>query len=85
MVGYPARTASFSTRRNAERWAKTIEAEMISACSYIMEEDGVSCGLHGRRRPNGRVAKPYICTKWPDDAEVTHRGCALARRDQRPD
>ena len=28
-VGYPARTASFSTRRLAERWATTIEAEMI--------------------------------------------------------
>jgi integrase len=29
MGGYPARTASFPTRRLAERWAKTVEAEMI--------------------------------------------------------
>lgn len=29
MSGFPARTASFPTRRLAERWAKTIEAEMI--------------------------------------------------------
>ena len=29
MCGYPTRTASFPTRRLAERWAKTVEAEMI--------------------------------------------------------
>jgi integrase len=29
MSGYPSRTGSFPTRRLAERWAKTIEAEMI--------------------------------------------------------
>jgi len=29
MSGYPARTATFPTRRLAERWAKTVEAEMI--------------------------------------------------------
>jgi hypothetical protein len=29
MAGFPARTATFPTRRQAERWAKTIEAEMI--------------------------------------------------------
>ena len=29
MAGYPARTASFSSKRQAERWAKTVEAEMI--------------------------------------------------------
>ena len=29
MAGFPARTASFSTKRHAERWAKTVEAEMI--------------------------------------------------------
>lgn len=29
MAGFPARTASFPTKRQAERWAKTIEAEMI--------------------------------------------------------
>ncbi len=29
MSGFPSRTASFPTRRQAERWAKTIEAEMI--------------------------------------------------------
>jgi integrase len=29
MAGFPARTASFSSKRQSERWAKTIEAEMI--------------------------------------------------------
>jgi integrase len=29
LAGFPARTASFPTRRHAERWAKTVEAEMI--------------------------------------------------------
>lgn len=29
MNGFPARTASFPNKRQAERWAKTIEAEMI--------------------------------------------------------
>lgn len=29
MAGYPSRTATFPTKRLAERWAKTVEAEMI--------------------------------------------------------
>jgi hypothetical protein len=29
MAGFPARTASFPTKRLAERWSKTIEAQMI--------------------------------------------------------
>lgn len=29
MAGFPSRTATFPTRRLAERWAKTVEAEMI--------------------------------------------------------
>ncbi len=29
IAGFPARTASFKTRRMAERWATTIEAQMI--------------------------------------------------------
>lgn len=54
----------------------TLEAEIISACSFL-EADGISCALHGRRRPNGRVAKPWLCTQWPRGAEVTHPGCRL--------
>jgi integrase len=29
MTGFPARTASFPTRRQAERWARTIEGQMV--------------------------------------------------------
>lgn len=54
----------------------TLEAEMISACSFL-ERDGISCALHGRVRPSGRVAKPWLCSKWPKGAEVTHPGCRL--------
>lgn len=61
----------------------TLEAEMISACSFL-ERDGISCALHGRRRPNGRVAKPWLCTEWPRGAETTHPGCRLAERTAPP-
>ena len=38
MAGYPARTASFKTRRLAERWAKTLEAEMIEGKHFRSAE-----------------------------------------------
>lgn len=56
-----------------------IECEVISACGYL-EEDGVSCMLHDRVRPDGAPAKPGICTDWPDfdDEEFTgHPGCVF--------
>jgi hypothetical protein len=53
-----------------------LEAEMISACSYLIS-DGVSCGLHGRKRPDGRSAKPDLCFEWPTGAETTHPGCVF--------
>ena len=37
--------------------------------------DGVSCGLHGRLRPDGRTAKPDLCSEWPDDGKGEHPGC----------
>jgi hypothetical protein len=56
----------------------SLGAELISACGYLLD-DGVHCALHGRLRPDGRPAKPDLCSKWPDDAEVSHPGCVLAR------
>jgi hypothetical protein len=57
-----------------------IECEVISACGYL-DVDGVSCVLHGRLRPNGRPAKPGICSEWPDferDDDFTgHPGCVF--------
>lgn len=58
---------------------EAIEAEMISACSYL-GDDGVACSLHGRRRPDGRKAKPDLCHRWPhpSEEETLHPGCVFA-------
>lgn len=57
----------------------TVECQVISACGYL-EDDGVSCMLHDRVRPDEEPAKPFVCTKWPDQrqAYTTHPGCRLA-------
>ncbi len=39
----------------------SLEVEMISACGYL-DDDGIGCTLHGRRRPDGRPAKPDLCS-----------------------
>jgi hypothetical protein len=51
-----------------------LEAEMISACGFL-DEEGANCTLHGRKRPDGRAAKPDLCTEWPDDGKGLHTGC----------
>lgn len=56
----------------------SLGAEMISACSYL-KEDGVRCSLHGRTRPDGRPAKPDLCTDWPEPGDVYHPGCVFGR------
>jgi integrase len=38
MTGFPARTASFPTRRQAGRWGKTIEADMIEGKHFRSAE-----------------------------------------------
>lgn len=55
-----------------------IECEVISACDYL-EQDGVSCALHHRLRPDGHPAKPEVCSAWPDlgPDDVGHPGCRL--------
>jgi len=56
-----------------------IEAEVISACGYLAG-DRISCGLHGRHRPDGSPAKPAVCSTWPEDLEPGdsgHPGCRL--------
>ncbi len=52
MSGYPVRTASFPTRRLAERWAKTVEAEMIEGKHFR----SVEARCHGplKRRVTAR-------------------------------
>ena len=51
-----------------------LEAEMISACGFL-DEEGWNCTLHGRERPDGRSAKPDLCSAWPDDGKGLHPGC----------
>lgn len=63
----------------------SLEVEMISACDYL-GEDGVACTLHGRRRPDGRPAKPDLCSEWPPKNKGLHPGCVFGprRRGGRP-
>ncbi len=55
----------------------SLGAEMISACSFLME-DGIRCGLHGRQRPDGRPAKPDLCSEWPEPGDQYHPGCVFS-------
>ncbi len=52
MSGFPARTASFPTKRQAERWAKTIEAEMIEGKHFR--------NVEARRRTLGEAIDRYL-------------------------
>lgn len=54
----------------------SLGVEVISACGYL-ESGGVLCSLHGRRRPDGRTAKPDLCFNWPSPGDQYHRDCAL--------
>lgn len=57
MAGFPARTASFSTKRAAERWAKTVEAEMIEGKHFRNSE--------ARRRTLGAAIDRYLLEEVP--------------------
>lgn len=58
---------------------RTVVVEMISACAYL-KEDGLHCDLHGRKRPDGRPAKPVLCSTWPEKRTGLHPGCAFRNR-----
>ena len=57
MAGFPARTETFTTKRKAERWAKTVEAEMIEGKHYRSVE--------ARRRSLGDAIDRYIRDEVP--------------------
>lgn len=57
----------------------SIDVEMISACGYI-EDGGVACVLHGRKRVDGRTAKPDLCFEWPPKNKGLHPGCVFKGR-----
>ena len=60
-----------------ERGGKySLEAELISACDFL-GSDGVACVLHGRRRADGRPAKPDLCSEWPHEGKGLHPGCVF--------
>jgi len=57
--------------------AFSLNAEMISACGFLAS-DRVACALHGRIRPDGRPAKPELCSEWPEGGDTLHPGCVFA-------
>lgn len=59
--------------------AYSLEGEFISACAFL-KEDGVNCGLHGRKRPDGRPAKPDLCSEWPEPGDLMHPGCVFRKK-----
>ena len=61
----------------------SLEVEMISACGYLDQADGVSCSLHGRHRADGRTAKPDLCFEWPPKNQGLHPGCVFGPRRRR--
>jgi hypothetical protein len=56
-AGFPARTASFPTRRMAERWAVTVEAEMIEGRHFR--------NVESRRRSLADAISRYIEEELP--------------------
>ena len=57
MAGFPARTASFSSKRQAGRWAKTVEAEMIEGRHFRSAE--------ARRRTLAEAIDRYLEREAP--------------------
>jgi integrase len=68
MSGFPARTANFPTKRQAERWSKTIEAEMIEGRHFR--------GSEARRRTVAAAIDRYMEEEMPKKRDA-HRGRLL--------
>jgi integrase len=68
--GFPARTASFPTRRQAERWAKTIEAEMIEGRHFRHVE--------ARRRTLAEAIDRYLIEELPKKRSQQMHRASLA-------
>jgi integrase len=67
-AGFPSRTASFKTRRLAERWATTVEAEMIEGRHFRTAES--------RRRTIADAIERYIADELPKKRDGNmHRAC----------
>jgi integrase len=69
MIGYPSRTASFKTEREAKRWAATVEAEMIEGRHFRSAQS--------RRRTLGAAIDRYLEDVVPQKRHgEMHRTCA---------
>ncbi|MGH7584455.1 MAG: hypothetical protein ACREL5_14640 [Gemmatimonadales bacterium] len=69
-----ARKAPYLCKTDREQDDQLV-VEILSACSYL---DPVgACTLHGRRRGDGRPAKPVLCSTWPEHRSGLHSGCAF--------
>ena len=69
MRGFPARTASFPTRRLAERWGKTIEASMIEGKHFR--------GVEARRRTLADAIERYTIEELPRKRDARTRAIRL--------
>ena len=69
MAGFPARTATFPTRRQAERWAKTVEAEMIEGKHFRSVE--------ARRRTLAEAIDRYLAEESPRKKDAATRDMRL--------
>lgn len=69
MNGWPTRTASFPTRRQAERWAKTIEAEMIEGRHFKNSA--------ARRRTLAEAIDKYMIEELPKKKSGENHRSAL--------
>jgi integrase len=70
MAGFPARTASFPTKRLAERWSKTIEAQMIEGRHFRNPE--------ARRRTLAEAIDRYTLEVLPAKRTQNMHKAALA-------
>ncbi len=68
--------------REDDEDSDSVEAEIISACGYL-EDGSVACTLHGRKRADGRTAKPSLCFDWPPRDPNLHPGCVFLKRRRR--
>lgn len=57
LAGYPTRTASFPNKREAQKWAATVEAEMIEGRHYK--------GTEGRKRTLAEAIDRYLAEVLP--------------------
>jgi hypothetical protein len=73
------RKSPYLCKVEREADAGLLNAEIISACSYL-QEDRRHCDLHGRLRSDGRPAKPEMCSHWPEKRTGLHAGCAYRNR-----